>query len=368
MKSPAVALLFAGTASAAEVTEMPPGLRGDVEVDYDGTIRSYGLEQDGAEWGRQSLTRHDLRFGAEFAPTDGVAVGVAVPYTAAMRIAYTDARQMHFDPVAESGTYVEGEPLASPPDIRASGGGGVWLGVAAAPFSERYRVGHLVSWRLDVAFRTPSSGKTLWTAQDGARGAANGGSAWLLGAAFSTDHGVASPYLDFRLIREGRVTVDVVDEAGTTWATGLTFRPASRFDVTGGVEIVSSENAAAGHAMAFDLFTGFGYRSWADVPSGLFLPDVLEASREIVVTTGEHLVARAGLGIVLDVNPWVGLRVAGEFRYATPHRLEHVYGVRTSADSTEVGIQATFEGRVRTPSDRPDADADQPRSSSSSRR
>jgi hypothetical protein len=342
-----VLLASLGTAQAAEVTEMPPELRGDVDITYAGTFTSGGLEEAGGIVAEQRISRHDLSFVGAFAPTEGVAVTIGLPVTPSWKVSYTTATAMLFDPVTGTGTFVGGEALSPLPELKGSGLTGLWLGAAVAPFSERYPLGQRVSYRIDLAFRTPSPGNSWWSAEGGQRGAGMGGSAWKIGAAFSTDHGASEPYLNFAAVREGKITLDIVDEAGTTWATALTVHPASTVDVTGGVEIVANEKTDIDQRLVFDLFVAFGYRGWQDIPSGLFLPDVIDVSRGISVTSSEYLLMRAGLGLLFDINKYVSVRLAGDGRIATPHTLEHVYAVRTSLDTFEIGFSSTVEGRFR---------------------
>src|SRR5687768_2412538 len=187
---------------------MPPAMRGDVEIAYDGGWLTGGLEEAGTVYGRQRGTRHDVTIGAEFAPIAGISARVAIPVTAAWSLSWTEPSSMQYDPVTGSGTYVGGAVIDEPPSLSGGGVQGVWIGAAIAPFSESYALSQQVTWRVEAAFRTPS-GNTMWSADGGRRGAAPGGSAWLLSAAFSTNRGVAQPYLVFQTLLEGAVTIDV---------------------------------------------------------------------------------------------------------------------------------------------------------------
>jgi len=53
------ALLVPMGALAAEVTEMPPALRGDVGIGYAGTFGFGGIEEEGEVYAKTKLQRHD---------------------------------------------------------------------------------------------------------------------------------------------------------------------------------------------------------------------------------------------------------------------------------------------------------------------
>ena len=163
-----------------------------------------------------------------------------------------------------------------------------------SPFSEQFLRLHRSTWRIDAAIRTPSPGRNLWTAAGGTRGAAPGGSAIRLAGAFSTDREPAEPYVRAQWIREGGAAVTVVDEAGLTWATDLPIRPASTVDFVAGVELEAIDLPATGARFAFDLWFGAEYRTWEDVASGVYLPNVVDSARSIPVTTGDTLAGRTG--------------------------------------------------------------------------
>ncbi len=92
------------------------------------------------------------------------------------------------------------------------------------------------------------------------------------------------------------------------------------------------------------MFLGFGYRAWQDMPSGVYLPRVIDAARAIPVTSGDHLTARAGIGLVFDIQESVRGRTAIEGRYTTPYRLEHVYDARTTLDTFTIGWTVELTG------------------------
>lgn len=355
-------VLHTATPSAlgAEVTDMPPGLRGDIHLRYDGRYQRGDLVEERAPGEAieldptmvRKLSEHVLTTRIEFAPVDGVAFTVGLPATLDLRYTFKDGREMLFEPSEGSGSYEYGGVLADQPSYKGSGLQGVWIGGAFAPLAERYRRDLGVTWRIDAGFRTPNRKHVLWNGGD-KRGAAPGGWALGLGAAFSRDKGRANPYLDLDMVLELPTKVDVVDADGQTQATDLTVRAASKVDVTAGVELVSTEDREIGNRFAVDLFAGFGYRSWEDMPSGFLLPSVLEGSKEIAVTQSDHVLVRMGMGFDYHVNRWIGLRLGAEGRYYTPHQIENVYPVYTGPNTFEVAWNLALVGRVRLKDDPP---------------
>lgn len=341
---PSPLLLLASTARAAQVTDMAPelGLLGGFE--YGGDSTNGHLIEAGEEVSGRRVVRHGLDLALEFAPTAGFAFTLDVEITPSHKLTYTDARTMLVDPLDGSGSYLAGETLAEPSVVKASGLSGLWFGVALAPFSEDYEKVQNASWRVDAAIRTPSPNRNLWTAVNGKRGAAPGGVAFDVAGAFSTDRGVGNPWLRAELIRELKATVDFVDENGVTWARDVEVRPASTFELKFGVELLAAEDEATDARFSVDLWMGGDYRTWEDVSSGVYLPNVLDSARAIPVTTGDTIRALTGMALDYHVNTYVRMRTGVDVAFGTPYTLEHVYPVRTSADTWTIGWFFQFQG------------------------
>jgi hypothetical protein len=93
-----------------------------------------------------------------------------------------------------------------------------------------------------------------------------------------------------------------------------------------------------------NLWLGAGYRTWEDIASGVYLPNVLDGARSIPVTVGDTLSARAGTGFDVEIQQIVRIRGGLVFTYRMPYRLEHVYDVRTSADTLQIGWSLELSG------------------------
>ena len=151
----ALALLLPGVALTADVTDMPDAMRGDVHMNYGGSFQTGGLDEADQRVGRRTVQRHDIDLRAEFAPIDGVAVYLGLPITASLTHTFPAAAQMLFDPVNGGGTYINGAIIEGP-TYRGGGATGFWIGAAFAPLSEQYRRHFGITWRLDLAYRTPA--------------------------------------------------------------------------------------------------------------------------------------------------------------------------------------------------------------------
>lgn len=335
------------TANAAEVTDMPPALRGDIHIDYGGSFLTGGLDEGQDRIGRRAVERHDFDVRAEFAPTTGVAVVLGIPSTVKLRHSFPLASSMVYDPVTTSGTYLAGNPTEVA-DYWGSSAHGFLLGVAVSPLSESYKRHFNVTWRLDLAYRTPSPKRTLYSTNNAdTRGAAPGGHGLFIGAAFSNNKGRGNPYLDFDFMWESATRVDIVNGDGILVASRAKIQPGATLDLTAGIEVIAGESPEKSSRVAVDLFSGIGYRSWADLPSGFALPDVLGLSSGLVITQGDHVAFRAGLALNYDVNKWVGFRTGIEGRYYTPFTVENVYPVATALDTFEVAWTFELTGKVR---------------------
>ncbi|MCB9662641.1 MAG: hypothetical protein H6732_00860 [Alphaproteobacteria bacterium] len=343
--------LLAGPARhavAAEVTDLPPNLRADLHVAYGGLFDQAGLEEGDRTFGARDLVRHDVDLGLDFAVYTGLAVTIGVPITASQLIRFPAAREMLYEPASDTGSYQNGPAIDDPPEIRSGGSRGVWLGLAAAPFREDYARGLPLTSRLDLAFRIPLAGATLYGP---GRGASPPGVGVRLGAAFSVVRGPANPYLRLAFTAELPGDIETVKPDGSTGPT-LTLRDGHALDVGGGAELVVWQDPDQARRVAFDLHLGLGYRGPADTASGVFLPSVLERSTEVAVTRSEYLQLGGGLALDVETGRYLGFRLGADGWYHTPYRIEHPYAVRTDPQSFSVTWRLDLVGRIRLKGDR----------------
>ena len=317
-------------ALAVDATDMPDALRGDVTVAYDGFFRRDTLFDSDIAAGIRKTTVHDIRVLAEFAPVDGISVFAEVPTNVSTTLQFPEAYAMVSDPVTGDGQYMTSESLSDPPEYRGSGGRGIWFGFGFSPYSERFNRPSQLTWRLNIAARTRAA-KSFWDIENGKRGSNLGGAAYRISGAFSANNGSTRPYLSVDWIAETRRSAKVTVENETR---ELQIRPGSQLWLKSGLEIpfkqVDTTETVEGY---IEGTMGFGYRSWREVPSGIFLPDVLPESNGISVTQTAALLGSGGLYLGVRVPQFFQWRTGVEVLYETPHFVEDVYNVKTGRDS-----------------------------------
>ncbi len=331
-------LLLAALSFAATVTEIPDFLRGDVGLRYAWDHTSGRLaERADPEIvvGDRSVDTHLMYYALTFAPGPGVAVFAEIPHYVSETVSYTEAQAMVYDPATGSGTYVGTDPLEPGTYVSGSGLDGVWLGVRATPFSEAFAArNNRATWRLELAYRTGSE-HNLWSG-----GAGDGAPAVRLGSAFSTSVKSTQPYLTGALT--WYTARDRALESGT-----VPVDPGNRLDLRTGAEFVAWQQAASGGEFRVDLHLALGYQAAGSIPSGYYLPSVLDDSVETGVQTSESLEGGAGLGLIWRPMTYLQLAVGGDLSYGVPRRIENVYPVYTGGDTlhTTFGTQLTV--RIR---------------------
>lgn len=342
-----VSMLCASLAQAAEVTSIPPFLRGDLEVQYTFTHEGGSLLEEDIEVATRRIETHDIVYAAAFAAGPGVAVFMELPQNAATRVSFPTANEMVYDPSQRSGTMIETDPIVDTPAVSGSGLGGVWMGIRGTPFSESFkRRGNLATWLIEGAYQTADS-SSFWHVADGARGGGPGGSAWRIRNAFSTTHRFSNPYLDFRYTKRNPFQADLTEIDGTVLASGVELDPSNEIRVFGGTELTTYENKVSQARFAIDLRLGFSYQSWQTIQSGVLLPSIISSSAAIPVTESEYETYTAGLGFIYKTFQYLQLNLRGDVAYITPHRVEHPYPIQTGADTLAFGINFGMKVFVR---------------------
>jgi hypothetical protein len=348
MALPQIVLLTLGSAYAAEVTRFPPALRGDVEIRYDVGGEKGRLLEDDTNVGTRRLTHHHITYTGTFSPVTGVALYVGLPHLASERVRFFNTQSMSYDPRLENGTMVNTAGVPDAEAERGTGMGGVWIGLKGAPMHRELfpNRSDRVSWVLDAGFRFRDK-TNFWTyGPRGTRGAGPGAPAFRFQGSVSSKHRWAEPYLVTTLLRTGRITTDVVDENGQVVAQGLDLRPASRVDGVVGVEYTVHEYGQ-GAMVALDMHGSFGYATWQDIPSGLYLPSVLDASSQLPATMSEATRVGVGGGVNWRFIEYLQLNVTGDVGINTGGRVEHYYPVSVGMGALEWGVHTTLQFKVR---------------------
>jgi hypothetical protein len=339
------------SAHAADVTEIPPRFRGDVEIGYRYDHQHSFLYEESENVGGATAVDHVLRYAGTFAVWDGIAAWVELPHYASQQIEYADTHLMAFDPNDETGTMLGTDPDPSPPTISGAGPGGVWVGVKGTPFSQTLFADRpdRLTMLLEAGYRFADRSNFFTTSDEGHRGGGPGGAGWRASAAFSTTHRSTDPYLKFAYEHGGAIVQDVKDENGEVVATDATVDPTDNLEALAGAEVRVYRDDDAGAALDLDFFLRAGYSTWQDVPSGIYLPSVVAPSYGQVVTQSDMLYARGGVGVDWRILEQVEWDVAGEVGTRTPHRLEYPYDVATGIDSFDFAITTSVTIRIRDP-------------------
>jgi hypothetical protein len=341
--------LAAFPAQAAELTELPPWLRGDMAVDYSFSHQGGSLYEGAERVGSRSLEQHAITYQGVFTAGPGVAVFFELPQYLSARLAFPEANQMVFDPSTERGTMVETEALEGLDPIQGKGTDGLWLGIKGTPFSESFEArGNRATWLIEAALRTRSSNNFYEKLDGEQRGAGVGGGGVRLGMGFSTTLNASQPYLGFRYTRlpvlEG---VTFYDEAGAALGSGFDLEPADRIEIRTGTEIVAHEDLEAHTRFAIDLRLAFGYATWQTIPSGLYLPSVLSTSRSVPATESEHTWGSAGIGFYHQAFQYMKWKLVVDATYMSPHQIEHHYPIETGTDTLDITLGGGIEIMIR---------------------
>ena len=345
----AAAALFAAPAQAAELTELPPWLRGDIVLDYSFQHLGGSLYEGAERVGSRSFEQHSVTYQGIFTAGPGVAVFFELPQHVSTRLAFPEANQMVFDPSTEQGTMIETEPIEGLDPLKGKGTDGLWLGVKGTPFSEAFESrGNRATWLIEAALRTRSDNSFFEPADGDQRGAGVGGGGTRLGMAFSTTRNAAQPYIAFRYTRTRTLTdVTLYDENGDSIGSGFELSPADTLCIRTGTEIVAHDNPEAHSRFAIDLRLGFGYSTWQSMPSGLYLPSVLSTSREVPATESEYTWASAGVGFYHQAFEYMKWKLVADATYLAPHQIEHHYPIMTGADTVDITVGGGIEIMIR---------------------
>jgi len=340
-----LSLLLASPAVAADETDLPPALRGDLGVGWRSDLASVGLAEDAPRRGdsaipvgRRREVAHLLAIQGTFAFVDGIALTGGVEHAPSTSYTFVNATRMLQDPATGQGSAAGGVPLTDPEGWRASGLVGWNLGVAFAPLSEHRDANAPLSWRLDLGFRSAPP-RTLWELDESGRGGAGpGGTTFRAGAAFSRQYPRSSPYLLSRWDIGTPRFIDSVDAWGDPVA--IQVDPGQRLEVAAGVELPLTPDSDSTVQANVDLSAGFLYQGGSRVRSGVLLPDVLPGSRSAAVQRAEHLGWHGSLAIELDLGEAARLRLWSRALWFLPYQVEHPYKIWTTAESLHGSLGA----------------------------
>lgn len=328
-------LLLVPAAHAVEVTHIPPFLRGDVQVGYALDLQGSTLIEEGDAVGRIAQEQQRMRYAAVFGVAPGAAVFVELPSYLRDRVSFADGREMAWEPTQERGDLSSGAPLSEQPVYEGRGFGGTWVGLRATPWSEELLEGRGArsTWLVEFGYRFQDR-SNFWTVDDsGIRGAGPGGPGTRGRLSFSTSRGVSRPYISGGYTKNGWFQTDLYSSEGELVTPGAVVSPRSSADVLTGVELTPYDDAERGASFTVDLRLGWGYQSWAEVPSGIYLPSVLPTTDGTLVVSSEYSTFKTGLGLYYRPFTYLKFDLVGDVAYAMPYKLEQPYEVYTGYDT-----------------------------------
>jgi hypothetical protein len=351
----ALSLLLSGSAFSADVTEIPPFLRGDIGIGYSVTAIPDRLFEDNQPVGRRRSIDHMMDYSGTFGFAPGFALSLSLPHYASSRIRFFDSQRMVYDPNLGTGTMIDTDPLSADPEIHGIGAGGTWITVAATPFSETTFAprGDQITWLIRLGYQFKDN-TAIWTHNDnGKRGAGPGSPGLLIESFFSTTNGMSQPWIGVSWDKRFPFEADIQDENGKSLATDLTIQSASSVILSTGLSIealnIPSFADGLGTAIIIDPRVRFGYHSWADVPSGVSLPSVLSISQNSIVTQSETSSLWAGFNFKWRIIRYLDWDTNLDMGTPFARQLEHPYDVTTGMGKLgwEIGTGLTF--RMRDP-------------------
>ena len=328
-------VLTTATAHAADLTDQPDRLTGDVTIGYSFDQQSLGLVEDEEDVGGTQASSHLLEFRAEMGVAPGVSVFLQFDSGLSQTVSYTDARSMGWNPQDDQGSLLNGTPIESGVDpLTGSGFEGVWVGARGTPFSEKR--GARATWLIEMALRTAN--KTNFYTQNGS---GDGGGIFHVDNVFATTRGSTHPYIQASYTRRGGFG-ESTDDSETPL-----YDPADSLRMTAGAEFDTWSDLANARALSLEGRMFFAYRSPTVLPSGIFLAEVLPGTDSTPVTRSEH--SSFGLGFSLHWTPIAEMEVDFnlDLGWPTPHRIEHPYPVYSSFQSgvVQTGLALTYRYR-----------------------
>ncbi len=342
------------------VTEVPPWLRGDVALNYGydrlgGHLTEHVLESSSdtasldQQVGQRVVSDHVLSIDAMFSAGPGVGVTLGFPVHIREGTWFGNSQTMVYDPTSGAGTMI-GTTSVDYGSTSAGGGlEGVWIGLAGTPFSEAFHNrNNRVTWRVAGALRTANK-KNFYTAgTDGKRGAGDGALGLKLENAFSTTIGGGTqPYISWKYQSDGQDTVDVTDDSGNVLASGVQLQGAKTSDIRFGAEFLAAHNDDQDTNVRVDLHATIDYASTSLVPSGLYLPSILDVTAGQPMQEAESVDLGGGIGFSFQPVQYFRIGIFGQVCYHLPQRIESFYPIYTSGDTIHSVVGGNMVVRIR---------------------
>ena len=334
---------------AGTFTDAPGSMQGDIAIQHmTSTITDSLYERDTLVGGRKQVYS-DTALRIKLGLIDAVSVEAILPY-GTDRISFTNAYQMKYDPLTETGSYLDTPTIE---DLSRSGTGfeGTQVGLYFYPFHTKIHSnrGDVGNWQMGIVYRARDKSNFFSPNAEGNRGSGIGAQGFGLHTAFSKKNKGVEPYLSIKAIRSSSWEGEIRDDAGTLYEDSATFEPNHTVNVRGGTEIYLYDDVPLASYVTLDLFGEYNYASFQSIPSGTFLPTVLDSTRDSIISQTELVSIQGGIGTNVQISSIYSFRFSGQAGLVSPQRIEHIYGISTLG-SFQWGVLGELRLRYRTTS------------------
>jgi len=321
-------------AFADAITDGPGTMHANAGIRTTISSSSDQLIEDSTEVGTRVFNQTKVELYGEFSPIRYVSVGFSIPYFSE-GYTFQDIGTMSFDPQKSTGSYLNSAPIESI-TRDGTGIGGATLGVFFYPFHNRLFENRADrgEWKFGVQYRLASSQHFFTTNETGERGAGPGADAWQLYGAFSVPSRFGQPYAEIQSTHAGVWSGTIRDDEGQEIIAQGEIRPASSVNLRVGNEITLWEDTAFAHFVELDFYGKASYNSWADITTGVALPNTLKSYNNYINNQSETMSFSGGIGTNLQYNSYYHGRIGFEMGMISPQSVEHLYPISTNGTLT----------------------------------
>ncbi len=331
---------------AGTFTDAPGALQGDVAINHHFGVRTDSIYQEDQMVGSRSHQRNNTQLLMKIGLVDFMSADVVLPI-GSESIAFEGVYEMKYDPLSQTGSYLDTPAIQ---DVVRSGKGleGTELALNFYPFHTKIysNRGDAGNWQMGLVYRMKDKTNLFTVTPDGQRGSGIGASGFGIQTAFSNKSKNVEPYLVMKAIRSNSFDAEMRGDDGTLYSNGETFSPAHTVDIRGGTELYLLDDVALASYITLDLFGEYRYQSFQAIPSGIYLPSVLESTQDTIITQTELVSIQGGVGTNIQLNSLYGFRLFGQAGFASPQRIEHIYEVSTQG-SFQWGVFSEIRFRYR---------------------
>ena len=341
--------LWSPVALAGTFTDAPGALQGDVALRHTYQSMRDSLYESDLLVGKRQQIYNDTSLSLKMGLLDFMSFEAVLPF-GIDTIGFTESYEMKYDPKSRTGSYLDTPTIE---DFNRTGNGleGIQLGLYFYPFHTKIysNRGDVGNWQMGFIYRSPDKSNFYAPDETGARGSGVGAQGFGLHTAFSKKQRGVEPYLSVRAIRSGQWTGEIRDDNGQLYENQATIEPAHTVDFRGGTEIYLQDDVALASYVTLDLFGQYKYSSFQAIPSGTFLPNILETTKDTIITQTELVSIQGGIGTNVQINSLYGIRLSGQAGFLSPQRVEHIYEISTLG-TFQWGVLGEFRFRYRTTS------------------